>query len=99
MTRTIVGRACEHCTNPFLAVRSSHRFCSGYCRLLNHRAKNKVKEEAKVTFAEYIIDAISQLSQAEIVGALGVLWTETPEERKQRKESLLYTLTKGKQHQ
>ena len=98
MTRRI-RRACEHCNNLFIAVRSNHRFCSGYCRLLNHRAKNKVKEEAKVTFAEYIIDAISQLSQAEIVGALGVLWTETPAERKARKESLLYALTKGKQQQ
>lgn len=98
MTR-LTGRACEHCTNPFLAVRSSHRFCSTNCRVANHRAGKKEEQEVKVTVAEYITDAISQLSQTEILGALGVLWTETPEERKERKESLLYTLTKGKQHQ
>jgi len=44
-------------------------------------------------------NAISQLSQTEIIGALGVLWTETPEEMKERKESLLYTLLKKKQQQ
>ncbi|WJM55325.1 hypothetical protein QUC26_09305 [Pseudomonas asiatica] len=95
MTR-LTGRACEHCNKPFLAVRSSHRFCCNLCRQQSHRAKHKVREEAKTTFAEYITDAISQLSQSEIVGALGVLWNETPEERKERKESLLLTLMKQK---
>ncbi|MDM9589995.1 hypothetical protein [Pseudomonas asiatica] len=98
MTR-LTGRACVHCTNPFLAVRSNHRFCSTNCRVANHRAGKKEEQEVQVTFVEYISDAISQLSYPELVGALGVLWTETPEEMKERKESLLYTLLKKKQQQ
>lgn len=98
MTR-LTGRACEHCTNLFLAVRSNHRFCSTNCRVANHRAEKKGEQEVQVTFVEYISDAISQLSYPELIGALGVLWTETPGERAARKESLLYTLTKGKQQQ
>lgn len=97
-----IKRFCQWCNSHYTALTSKSRFCSTSCRCHAHRNKHsadKQASQAQQTVVEYMSNAISQLSQTEIIGALGVLWTETPEEMKERKESLLYTLLKKKQQQ
>ncbi|WP_256592553.1 hypothetical protein [Pseudomonas sp. GV047] len=43
------------------------------------------------------MNMISKLTDKEKAGALATLWLETPQEFAARKQSILYTILKGKQ--
>ncbi|SCW76316.1 hypothetical protein [Pseudomonas sp. NFACC05-1] len=94
-------RKCECCGAQFIAARSDHRFCKANCRLINHRAKKSTPEveQAKASLFDFYKQQISQLSKQEILGAVAELFAETPEDRRNRKQSMLYKLlNKESQH-
>ncbi|MEE4921716.1 hypothetical protein V2K54_04620 [Pseudomonas alliivorans] len=93
-------RKCECCGAQFIAARSDHRFCKANCRLINHRVKKSAPEveQAKTSIFDFYKQQISKLTDSEILGAVAELLSETPEDSKNRKQSMLYKLL-GKESQ
>ncbi|ABA75227.1 hypothetical protein K7459_12835 [Pseudomonas fluorescens] len=92
---TLIKKGCAECGQSFLSNRSNHRFCTDLCRVRAHRAKHKVMPEvknAKTSIFKLYKQKISELSDQEILGAVAELFAEAPEDRKNRKQSMLYKL-------
>lgn len=92
---TLTTKGCAECGQSFLSNRSNHRFCKDHCRIRAHRAKHKEMPEvkqAKTSIFEFYKQQISKLSDSEILGAVAALILETPEDGKNRKQSMLYKL-------
>jgi hypothetical protein len=88
-------KECAECGQLFLSSRSNHRFCKDHCRIRAHRSKNREVPEvkkAKLSIFDFYKQQIAQLSDNEILRAVAMLLQETPEARKNRKQSMLYTL-------
>ncbi len=97
----LYNKVCAWCGEHYVARNTRGRFCTTSCRCYSHRDKaqpHKEYEQAQQTVSSYLMDAVKQLTDTELMSALATLWTETKEERAQRKESLLYTLLKNKEH-
>lgn len=93
-------RMCADCGQPFMQVRVNHKFCHVNCRNRSHRRyKNQPEEaaQAQTGIIEYYKQAVHQLTDEQMVQAIIKLWTETPEEKKERKQSILYSLVHNKE--
>ena len=98
-------KTCIVCQRSFLASRSTHVHCSMKCRVRKHRATTFIVEHSTPTTVadvvneatEHMMNMISKLTDKEKAGALATLWLETPQEFAARKQSILYTILKGKQ--
>jgi len=96
------NKICADCGAVFLANRTTHRFCHVNCRIRANRKLHKQTpevEQAKTSIFEFYKQQISQLSDQEILRAVATLLTESPEDRSNRKQSMLYKLlNKESQH-
>lgn len=88
-------KVCGWCGELYPAQRSTSRFCSSSCRSHSYRHNqdpDKEIEQAKTSIFEFYKQQISQLSDSEILGAVAALVLETPEDSKNKKQSMLYNL-------
>nr|WP_314570272.1 hypothetical protein [uncultured Pseudomonas sp.] len=88
-------RMCADCGQPFMQVRLNHKFCHVNCRNRSHRRyKNQPEEaaQAQIGIIEYYKQVIGKLSDQQMMQAVFTILNQTPEQNKQRKESILHSL-------
>lgn len=99
MPRNYTIKECEWCNSLFSASRCDARYCSSSCRSHHHRHTKLLDSNVQSTLfsildmavAEYA-NALNQLSPEEIMSTAQAILTETPEQRSNRKQSMLYKL-------
>lgn len=99
MPRNYTMKQCEWCSSLYSASRCDARYCSSSCRNHHHRHTKLLDSNVQSTLfsildmavAEYA-NALNQLSPEEIMNTAQAILTETPEQRSNRKQSMLYKL-------
>lgn len=89
------NKVCGWCGEPYLAQRSTSRFCSSSCRSHAHRYKqdpDKEVDQVKTSIFEFYKQQIAKLTPEQIFSAVATLSKETKEERNNRTQSLLFTM-------
>lgn len=99
MPRNYTTKQCEWCSSLYSASRCDARYCSSSCRnhhnryikLLDYKTQNTLFNLVDMAVAEYA-NALNQLTPEQIMSAAQAILSEAPEERANRKQSMLYKL-------